>query len=218
VIRVLLADEQVLIRAGIKVLLDARDDIAVIGEASDEANAVDLARRLRPDVLLMDIHMPGPKALKAIRRIATDPELAGVHIVILSTFSLDEYLFDALRFGASGFLAKNTEPADLAGAIRAAAQGDSLISPRMTRRIIAEFAYRAKEPHRAAELDVITQVERAVTTLVASGLTNDEIARKLYMRSATVRAHVNRAMAKLGVRGRAQLVVLAYETGLVRPD
>jgi DNA-binding NarL/FixJ family response regulator len=218
VIRVLLADDQSLVRAGFKALLDARDDIEVVGEASDGAGAVDQARNLRPDVILMDIRMPGLDGLEATRQIAADPELAGVRIIMLTTFGLDEYLFDALRFGASGFLVKDTEPADLATAVRVVAQGDSLISPGMTRRLVVEFASRAKEPHPAAELDAITQREREVMALVADGLSNDEIARKLYMSPATVRTHVSRAMTKLGVRDRAQLVVLAYETGLVRPN
>ena len=217
-IRVLLADDQSLVRAGFKALLDARDDIEVVGEAADGADAVELARKLRPDVILMDIRMPGLDGLEATRQITADPELAGVRIVILTTFGLDEYLFDSLRFGASGFLLKDTEPADLATAVRVVAQGDSLISPSMTRRLVAEFANRAKEPHPAAELDAITHREREVMALVADGLTNDEIAQKLYMSPATVRTHVSRAMTKLGVRDRAQLVVLAYETGLVRPN
>jgi DNA-binding NarL/FixJ family response regulator len=217
-IRVMVADDQALVRAGFKLLLDARDDIEVVGEAADGAQAMKLARELRPAVILMDIRMPGLDGLEATRRIAADTELADVHIVILTTFGLDEYLFDALRFGASGFLLKDTEPADLATAVRVVAQGDSLISPSMTRRLVAEFASRAKEPPPTAELDTITQREREVMTLVADGLTNDEIAKKLYMSPATVRTHVSRAMTKLGVRDRAQLVVLAYETGLVRPN
>jgi DNA-binding NarL/FixJ family response regulator len=218
VIRILLADDQSLVRAGFKALLDARDDLEVVGEASDGASAVELAKQLRPDVILMDIRMPGLDGLEATRQIAADSELAAVRIVILTTFGLDEYLFDALRFGASGFLLKDTEPADLATAVRVVAQGDSLISPSMTRRLVAEFASRAKEPHPAAELDAITPREREVMALVADGLTNDEIGEKLYIGPATVRTHVSRAMTKLRVRDRAQLVVLAYETGLVRPN
>lgn len=217
-IRVLLADDQVLVRAGFKALLDARNDIEVVGEASDGAGAIELARTLQPDVILMDIRMPGVDGLEATRQIAADPTLGNVRIVILTTFTLDEYLFDALRFGASGFLVKDTEPADLATAVRVVAHGDSLISPGMTRRLIKEFASRAKEPHRTTELDVLTQREREVMTLVADGLTNGEIAPKLHMSPATVRTHVSRAMIKLGARDRAQLVVLAYETGLVRPN
>jgi DNA-binding NarL/FixJ family response regulator len=218
VIRVLLADDQSLVRAGFKALLQARGDIEVAGEAADGARAVDLARELRPDVILMDIRMPGLDGLEATRQITADPGLAGVRIVILTTFGLDEYLFDALRFGASGFLLKDTEPADLATAVRVVARGDSLISPSMTRKLIAEFASRAKQPPPAPGLQTITQREREVMTLVADGLTNDQIARKLYMSPATVRTHVSRTMTKLGVRDRAQLVVLAYETGLVRPN
>src|ERR1700751_4458530 len=161
-IRVLIADDQSLVRAGFTALLDARDDIEVVVAASDGAGAVDLARTLRPDVILMDIRMPGLDGLEATRQIAGDPALADVHVVTLPTFGLDEYLFDALRFGASGFLLKDIEPADLATAVRVVAQGDSLISPRMTRRLVAEFASRAKQPHPAAQLDAITPREREV--------------------------------------------------------
>lgn len=217
-IRVLIADDQGLVRAGFRALLDARDDIEVVGEACDGASAVDQATQLRPDVILMDIRMPGLDGLEATRRIAADPGLSSVRIIILTTFALDEYLLDALRLGASGFLVKDTEPADLATAVRVVAQGDSLISPGMTRRLVTEFARRAKEPRRTAELDVITHREREVMTLVASGLANDEISERLCMSPATVRTHVSRTMIKLGVSNRAQLVVLAYETGLVRPN
>lgn len=189
-----------------------------MGEASDGAGAVDLARKLRPDVILVDIRMPGLDGLEATRQIAADPNLGNVRIVILTTFALDEYLFDALRFGASGFLVKDTEPGDLATAVRVVAHGDSLISPRMTRRLVEVFASRAKQPRRVDELDVLTQREREVTADVADGLTNGEIACKLHMSPATVRTHVSRAMTKLGARDRAQLVVLAYETGLVRSN
>jgi DNA-binding NarL/FixJ family response regulator len=217
VIRVLLADDQALVRGGFRALLDARDDIEVVGEAADGAEALAGARDLRPDVILMDIRMPGVDGLEATRQIAADPLLAATRIVILTTFELDEYLFDALRFGASGFLLKDTEPADLVSAVRLVAAGDSLLSPRMTRRLIAEFAARAKQPRPASELDRLTERERQVMALVAGGLSNDEIARELVMSPATARTHVSRAMIKLGARDRTQLAVFAYETGLVRP-
>jgi DNA-binding NarL/FixJ family response regulator len=217
VIRVLLADDQALVRAGFRALLDARADIEVVGEARDGAAAVTLAAGLRPDVVLMDIRMPGLDGLAATRQIAADPGLAGVRIVILTTFALDEYLFEALRSGASGFLVKDTEPADLVTAVRVVAAGDALISPGMTRRLVEEFAARAKAPRPAGELDVLTDREREVMALAAGGLTNDEIAGRLYMSPATARTHISRAMTKLGARDRTQLVVLAYETGLVRP-
>jgi DNA-binding NarL/FixJ family response regulator len=217
VIRVLLADDQALVRGGFRSLLDARDDIEVVGEAADGYQAVSLAKALVPDVVLMDIRMPDLDGLEATRQIAAEPRLAGVRIVILTTFGLDEYLFDALRYGASGFLVKDTEPADLVAAVRVVAAGDSLISPSMTRRLIEEFATRAKPSRPATELDVLTEREREVLGLVAGGLTNDEIAERLYMSPATARTHVSRTMTKLGARDRTQLVVLAYETGLVRP-
>ncbi len=216
-IRVLIADDQALVRGGFAALLGARDDIEVVGEAADGAEAVALIRSLRPDVVLMDIRMPGLDGLAATKAVTAEPELAGVRVVILTTFELDEYLFDALRFGASGFLVKDTEPADLVTAIRAVARGDALISPGMTRRLIAEFAARAKDRRPAAELSVLTEREREVMALVAGGLSNDEIAGRLYLSPATARTHVSRAMTKLGVRDRTQLAVLAYETGLVRP-
>jgi DNA-binding NarL/FixJ family response regulator len=217
VIRVLLADDQALVRAGFKALLDARDDIEVVGEAADASQAVSLAKTLRPDVVLMDIRMPVLDGLQATQAITADPRLGGVRIVILTTFELDEYLFEALRYGASGFLVKDTEPVDLVTAVRVVAQGDSLISPGMTRRLVAEFASRSKAPRPATELGVLTEREREVMALVAAGLTNEEIAERLYMSPATARTHVSRAMTKLGARDRTQLVVLAYETGLVRP-
>ena len=216
-IRVLLADDQALVRGGFRALLDARDDIEVVGEAADGRAALALARSLLPDVILMDIRMPGLDGLEATRQIAADPHLAAVRIVILTTFELDEYLFDALRFGASGFLVKDTEPADLVTAVRVVAAGDSLLSPRLTRRLIAEFAARAKQPKPAYQLDVLTERERQVMALVAGGLTNHEIADRLVLSPATARTHVSRAMTKLGARDRTQLAVFAYETGLVRP-
>jgi DNA-binding NarL/FixJ family response regulator len=217
VIRVLLVDDQALVRGGFRSLLDARDDIEVVGEAADGHEAVSLAKTLVPDVVLMDIRMPDLDGLEATREIAAEPRLAAVRIVILTTFGLDEYLFDALRYGASGFLVKDTEPADLVTAVRVVAAGDSLISPSMTRRLVEEFAARAKPSRPAKELAVLTDREREVLSLVAGGLSNDEIAERLYMSPATARTHVSRTMTKLGARDRTQLVVLAYETGLVRP-
>jgi DNA-binding NarL/FixJ family response regulator len=217
VIRALLADDQALVRGGLRALLDVRDDIEVVGEAADGSEAVALTKSLSPDVVLMDIRMPGTDGLEATRQIASDPRLSQVRIVILTTFGLDEYLFDALRAGASGFLLKDTEPAELLAALRVVAAGDSLISPVMTRRLISEFARRAKQPPRSNQLAVLTEREREVMALVAGGLTNDEIAKRLYVSPATARTHVTRTMTKLGARDRAQLVVLAYETGLVQP-
>jgi DNA-binding NarL/FixJ family response regulator len=216
-IRVAVADDQALVRSGFRALLDARDDLDVVGEAANGNEAVALAKALRPDVVLMDIRMPGLDGLEATRQITADPDLGAVRIVILTTFELDEYLFEALRCGASGFLLKDTEPEDLAKAIRVVARGDSLISPSMTRRLVVEFAARAKQPRPSSDLDLITDREREVMSKVAAGLTNDEIAQELYLSPATVRTHVSRTMTKLGARDRAQLVVIAYETGLVRP-
>jgi DNA-binding NarL/FixJ family response regulator len=216
VIRVVLADDQALVRGGFRSLLDARDDIEVVGEAADGREAVKLARRLAPDLVLMDIRMPEVDGLEATRLIAADPKLVGVRVVILTTFALDEYLFDALRYGASGFLVKDTEPADLVNAVRVVAAGDSLISPSMTRRLIEEFATKAKPYRSAKELAVLTDREREVLQHVGGGLTNDEIAKALYMSPATARTHVSRIMTKLQARDRAQLVVIGYETGLVR--
>jgi DNA-binding NarL/FixJ family response regulator len=217
VIRVVLADDQALVRGGFRSLLDARDDIKVVGEAADGHEAVALAKQHRPDVVLMDIRMPGLDGLDATRQIASDPDLAAVRVVILTTFGLDEYLFDALRYGASGFLVKDTRPANLVEAVRVVAAGDSLISPSMTRRLIEEFATNAKPSRPAKELDVLTDREREVLALVAGGLTNDEIGQRLYLSPATARTHVSRIMTKLAARDRTQLAVLAYETGLVRP-
>jgi DNA-binding NarL/FixJ family response regulator len=217
VIRVLLADDQALVRAGFRALLDAQDDIEVVGEASDGEHAVRLATSLAPDVVLMDIRMPGHDGLDATRTIAADEQLDHVRIVILTTFELDEYVFEALRAGASGFLVKDTEPAELIQAVRVVAHGDALLSAGVTRRLIAEFAARAKEPPTASSLDELTDREREVMALVAAGLSNEQIADRLVVSPATAKTHVSRAMVKLRARDRAQLVVLAYESGLVRP-
>ena len=213
----MLADDQALVRAGFAALLDAQDDMQVVGEAADGAEAVSLVREQLPDVVLMDIRMPGTDGLAATRAIASDPDLAAVHVIVLTTFELDEYVFEALRAGATGFLVKHTEPAELIRAVRTVAGGDALLSPSVTRRLIAEFADRAKEPPASARLDALTDREREIVAVVAQGLSNDDIAAKLYLSPATVKTHVNRAMSKLAVRDRAQLVVLAYEAGLARP-
>jgi DNA-binding NarL/FixJ family response regulator len=216
-IRVVLADDQALVRAGFRALLDAEADLTVVGEAANGDEAVSRCRELRPDVVLMDIRMPGSDGLAATRAITADDRLAGVRIVILTTFELDEYVFEALRAGASGFLVKDTEPVELLRAVRAVAGGDALLSPGVTRRLIAAFARNSKEPGPARQLEILTDREREVLALVGEGLSNDEIAARLYMSPATAKTHVNRSMAKLGARDRAQLVVAAYESGLVRP-
>jgi DNA-binding NarL/FixJ family response regulator len=216
-IRVLLADDQALVRAGFAALLDAQGDIEVAGEASDGEEAVRLARQLTPDVVLMDIRMPGLDGLQATRQIAGDERLESVRVVILTTFELDEYVFEAVRAGASGFLVKHTEPVELVRAVRVVAGGDALLSPGVTRRLISEFATRAKAPPPADSLDVLTDRERELVGLVGEGLSNDEIAQRLVLSPATVKTHVNRSMMKLGARDRAHLVIFAYEAGLVRP-
>jgi DNA-binding NarL/FixJ family response regulator len=217
VIRVLLADDQALVRAGFRALLDAQADIEVTGEAADGAQAVRMAVDTRPDVVLMDIRMPLLDGLEATRRIVAEPRCADVKIIILTTFELDEYLFEALRLGASGFLVKDTEPADLLRGIRAVAGGDALLSPGVTRRLIAEFATRVAAPPAPRDLDLLTDREREVVALVGAGLSNEEIAARLVVSPATAKTHVSRSMVKLGARDRAQLVVYAYEAGLVRP-
>ncbi len=216
-IRVLLADDQALVRGGFRALLDAQPDIEVVAEAADGDTAVALTREHGPDLVLMDVRMPGSDGLEATRQILADPRLAGVRVVILTTFDLDEYVFAALRAGASGFLLKDSEPVELLAGVRAVANGDALLAPSVTRRLIAEFAVRLREPRPASVLDPLTDREREVVTLVGGGLSNDEIADRLVVSPATAKTHVSRAMVKLGVRDRAQLVVLAYETGLVRP-
>ncbi|MFC5754043.1 response regulator [Actinomadura rugatobispora] len=214
-IRVLLADDQALVRAGFRSLLDDEDDLAVVGEAADGEAAVAAVRAERPDVVLMDIRMPGMDGLEAARRIAA--ELPEVRIVILTTFDLDEFVYGALRAGVAGFLVKDTEPAELVRAVRVAARGDALISPSVTRRLIAEYAGRVARPGPDPRLNGLTPREREVTGLVAGGLSNDEIAARLVLSPATVKSSVSRIMTKLAVRDRAQLVVLAYESGMVAP-
>ncbi|MDT7561259.1 MAG: hypothetical protein QOI50_3001 [Pseudonocardiales bacterium] len=216
-IKVLLADDQALVRAGFRALLDAQPDITVVGEAADGAEAARAAAETRPDVVLMDIRMPGTDGLEATRRIVGDPALSGVRVLILTTFDEDEYVFEAVRTGASGFLVKDTEPVELLRAVRVIAEGEALLSPRVTRRLIGEFARRARPGRSVRELDLLTAREREIVALVAEGLSNDEIAARLVVSPATAKTHVSRAMVKLAARDRAQLVVLAYETGLVRP-
>ncbi|MGW6704882.1 response regulator [Streptomyces sp. NPDC054956] len=224
-IRVLLADDQALLRSAFKVLVDSEPDMLVVGEASDGAQAFELARGVRPDVVLMDIRMPGTDGLAATRLISADPELADVRVVMLTTFEVDEYVVAALRAGASGFLGKGAEPEELLNAIRVAAAGDALLSPAATKGLIATFLAQgggadgtlATGAAHAQRLAALTGREREVLVLVAAGLSNDEIAGRLEVSPLTVKTHVNRAMAKLGARDRAQLVVIAYESGLVRP-
>jgi DNA-binding NarL/FixJ family response regulator len=239
VIRVLLADDQKLIRAGFRVLLEAAEDVEVVGEAVNGEQALALARAERPDVIMMDIRMPEVDGLEATRRIAADDDLAGVKVVILTTFETDDYVYQALRAGASGFLVKDAEPEDLIRAVRVAARGEALLSPSVTRRLIATFAGRSRaagpggvgsgtereggqrdaprRPRPGYDLSRITEREREVLSLVAEGLSNDEIATRLYLSPLTTKTHVSRIMTKLDARDRAQLVIIAYESGLVVP-
>jgi DNA-binding NarL/FixJ family response regulator len=216
-IRAALADDQALVRSGFAALLDAEDGITVVGEAADGSQAVRLAAREKPDVLLMDIRMPVLDGIGATREIAADPALAAVHVIILTTFELDEYIFDALRAGAAGFLVKDTDAAELIRAVRTVAAGEALLSPGVTRRLIAEFAARTRHARPVRGMDDLTGREREVLGLIAQGLSNEEIAGQIYVSQSTVKTHAARAMMKLGARDRAQLVVFAYETGLARP-
>lgn len=216
-IRVLLADDQLLVRAGFRALLDAQPDIEVVGETADGEEALLALRDLCPDAVLMDIRMPVLDGLAATRQITEDPRLSAVKVVMLTTFELDEYVFEAIRCGASGFLVKDTEPEELVRAVRAVVEGDALLSPGVTRRLIAEFAARSKEPAANGTLAPLTAREREVMALVGLGMSNEEIARRLVVSPLTAKTHVSRTMVKLGARDRAQLVVLAYESGLVRP-
>ncbi|MFC4497548.1 response regulator [Streptomyces ovatisporus] len=230
-IRVVLADDQALLRSAFRVLVDSDPGMEVVGEASDGAEALEAVRRLRPDIVLMDIRMPGSDGLAATRAISADPSLSGVRVVILTTFEVDDYVVQALRAGASGFLGKGAEPEELLAAIRTAAKGDALLSPAATKGLIATFLaqsgpYATREaageggggPTPAPDaLEALTGREREVLTLVGGGLNNDEIGERLSVSPLTVKTHVNRTMSKLGARDRAQLVVAAYENGLVRP-
>jgi DNA-binding NarL/FixJ family response regulator len=217
-IRVLVADDQALVRAGFVALLDAQDGITVVAEADTGTAALAAARELRPDIVLMDIRMPEMDGLAATRAIAADPALAEVRVVVLTTFELDEYVFEAMRTGASGFLVKHTEPAELVRAVRVVADGEALLSPSVTRRLVSEFAARTKQSAGPSPaLAELTSREREVMALVAEGLTNAEIGERLFMSPATARTHVSRILTKLGARDRTQLVVMAYESGLVRP-
>jgi DNA-binding NarL/FixJ family response regulator len=218
-VRVLLADDQVLIRSGFRALVDSAPDLEVVGEASDGAEAVALARAARADVVVMDIRMPGVDGIEATRRICADDDLAGVRVLVLTTFEIDDHVVDAVRAGASGFLGKGVEPHVLLDAIRTVATGEALLSPRATRTLISRWLQPAQDPIAApASLSALTDREREVVALVAGGLSNNEIAAKLYLSPLTAKTHVNRAMMKLGARDRAQLVVLAFQSGLVRAD
>jgi DNA-binding NarL/FixJ family response regulator len=218
VIRVVLADDQPLIRAGLRVLLDSEDDIEVVGEAADGVEALAVVQEQRPDVVVMDVRMPAMDGLEATRRIVADPDLGGVRVLVLTTFDIDEYVFEALRLGASGFIVKDAEPVELLRAIRVIAEGAALLSPGATRRLITEYASRpSNRPVDPDALVLLTEREREVVALVAAGLSNEEIAAELIISPATARTHVSRAMVKLNCRDRAQLVVLAYQSGLVQP-
>ncbi|HET6708576.1 response regulator transcription factor [Amycolatopsis sp.] len=215
-IRVLLVDDQRLVRAGFRSILDGEEDISVVAEAADGREALQAAHDHHPDVVLMDIRMPVLDGLAATRHLLEDPGVR-TKVVILTTFDLDEDVYGALRAGASGFLVKDTEPEELIHAVRVVARGDALLAPSITRRLIAEFAARGTRPARSPALDRLTGREREVLSLVAAGLSNDEIARELTLSPATAKTHVSRIMTKTGTRDRAQLVVLAYESGAVTP-
>jgi DNA-binding NarL/FixJ family response regulator len=217
-ISVVIADDQALVRAGFRSILDSVDDFAVVAEASDGVGAVEEVRTHHPDVVLMDIRMPGQDGIEATRLIADDPELANSKVIILTTFELDEYIFDSLRAGASGFLLKDTEPEDLIDSIRIVHAGNALLAPSVTRRLISAFVTRTRDVGPLPDLALLTDREREVMGLVATGLSNDEIAERLYVSVNTAKTHVSRAMIKLGARDRAQLVVFAYHSGLVAAD
>ena len=216
-IRVLLADDQPLIRSGFRALLDIEDDIEVVAEAADGGEAVALAREHRPDIALVDIQMPVVDGIEATRRIAADPALAGVHVVILTNYGLDEYVFHALRAGAAGFLVKDIQPEDFLHAVRVAARGDALLAPSITRKLISRYVTQPLRTGADAELAELTNREREAVVLLAQGLSNDQIAGRMVISPMTAKTHINRAMTKLHARDRAHLVVLAYESGLVTP-
>ncbi len=216
-INVMIVDDQDLVRLGLRVLIDNEDEMTCVGEASDGLAAIETAQAVTPDVILMDIRMPGVDGLQATQRITADPKLSGTKVIVLTTFEHDQYVFDALRYGASGFLLKDTKPADLLQAIRLVADGAALLSPTVTRRLVQEFVSsspRPLKPH--PNLGTLTEREREIVALVAEGMNNDEIAAQLVVSPATARTHVSRAMTKLGARDRAQLVVFAYQSGLAR--
>jgi DNA-binding NarL/FixJ family response regulator len=217
VIRTLLVDDQPLIRSGIRALLDSEDDIEVVGEAADGQAGVELATQLCPDIVLMDVQMPIMDGIEATRRIARDERLAAARVVILTNYGLDEYVFQALRAGASGFVLKDSKPEELLHALRVVADGDALLSPAITRALIGEFVARPPDSQTAGGLEILTNREREVVAQVAHGLSNDEIAAAMVISPTTAKTHVSRAMTKLGARDRAQLVVFAYQSGLVHP-
>jgi DNA-binding NarL/FixJ family response regulator len=221
-IRVLVADDQALVRGSFRLLVSTAPDLAPVGEAATGIEAIELARREKPDVVLMDIRMPGLDGIEATRQITAAPETSGVRVLILTTFDLDEYVFAALRAGASGYLIKDTPPADLLAAIRVIAAGDALLAPGVTRRLIAEFTSRPgpypASRRAAARLAEVTDREREVLTLIGFGLSNTEIAARLHVSMSTAKTHVSRLLMKLGARDRAQLVIAAYDAGLVSPE
>ncbi|WP_406379639.1 response regulator [Streptomyces sp. NBC_01618] len=216
-IRVLLVDDQPLLRSGFRALLDLEDDIEVVAEAADGREGLALAKEHLPDIALIDIQMPVLDGIEATRLIAADPTLAGVHVVILTNYGLDEYVFDALRAGAAGFLVKDIVPEDFLHSVRVAARGDALLAPSITRKLINRYVTQPLHTGTATELDGLTSREREAVALVAQGLTNDQIAAHMVISPLTAKTHINRAMAQLHARDRAQLVVLAYESGLVTP-
>lgn len=214
-IRVVLVDDQPVIRSGFRVMLELADDLVVVGEAGDGRDGLDVVRRTRPDVVLMDVRMPVLDGIEATRAIVDDPHLEGVRVLVLTTFEADEYVFGALRAGASGFLLKDLDAEDLQRAVRTVAAGESLLAPAVTRRVIEEFTARGgQQPIRPERLEALTERERETVRLAAGGLTNEEIGAELYISPLTAKTHLNRAMTKLGARDRAQLVVIAFETGL----